>query len=266
MSAEALSVAVDALQPHLVAVALVSARLVPVAFLCPLFGGPHAPTHVKLGTVLALALFLHGAGGIEAPTTPWSGFALGAMVAQEALFGTALGLVAGLPFDAARLGGRFIDLFRGSSAEAALPMSGTREAATGDALYHLLLALAVTGVAFPALLSALTRSYALVALGTPVTSDALASQVAGFVAAAFSTGLALGAPIAALSLAIDAALGLAARAVPALNLQEVGAPLRILGGGVVLWAAVGLLAARLQDLALTNAEGLGEVAALALPP
>ena len=61
LSAE-LTVAIDALTPHVVAVALVSARLLPVAFLCPLLGGSHAPTHVKLGVVLALNLqqLVHG--------------------------------------------------------------------------------------------------------------------------------------------------------------------------------------------------------------
>ncbi|MCA3011618.1 MAG: type III secretion protein, partial [Myxococcaceae bacterium] len=49
------------------AVAAIAARLVPVAFLCPLLGGQLAPTTVKLGLVLSLALFLHAAAGVEAP-------------------------------------------------------------------------------------------------------------------------------------------------------------------------------------------------------
>jgi flagellar biosynthetic protein FliR/type III secretion protein T len=34
-----------------------------------------------------------------------------------------------------------------------------------------------------------------------------------------------------------------------MNLQDTGAPLRILGGGAVIWLAVGLFAARLQEYA-----------------
>ena len=84
MNAEALTQAVDLLQPHVLAVALVSARLVPVAFLCPLFGGTHAPTHVKLGVVLALSLFLHLAGGVVAPATS-STFELGSQRSSSAI-------------------------------------------------------------------------------------------------------------------------------------------------------------------------------------
>lgn len=261
MNSQALALAIEALQPHVLAVALIGARLIPVAFLCPLFGGSHAPTHVKLGVVLALALFLHGAGGVMAPAAS-SAFELAGLAAQELVFGTSLGLVAALPFDAARMGGRFIDLFRGSSAEAALPMAGSKEAATGDALYHLLLALGSAGGLLPLMLAALTKSYGLVAPGSFHHSEDLALHLAGLVGAAFATGFAIGAPIAALTLTIDTCLGLASRAAPNMNLQEVGAPLRILGGGAVLWLMVGLIAARLQDFALAHADALQSLSVL----
>jgi flagellar biosynthesis protein FliR len=240
---------VDALQPHVVATALIAARLVPVAFLCPMLGGSHAPMTVKLGLVLALATFLHMAAGVGLPTGAATAFDFVGIALKEVLFGTTLGLIAALPFDAARMGGRFIDLFRGSSAEAALPMAGSKEAATGDALYHLLLALAATGVVMPLTLGALFKSYALAPLGAFVHTDSVALQAAALVGGALATGLAIGAPIAGGSLAVDACLGLASRAAPNMNLQETGAPLRILGGGAVVWLAIGLFAARLQEFA-----------------
>jgi hypothetical protein len=98
----ALSLAIESLQPHVLAISLISARLIPVAFLCPLFGGSHAPSHVKLGTVLALALFVHFAGGIGAPHAA-TAFELGALMVKEVVFGLTLGLIAALPFD---IGGR----------------------------------------------------------------------------------------------------------------------------------------------------------------
>jgi type III secretion protein T len=257
----ALSLAIESLQPHVLAISLISARLIPVAFLCPLFGGSHAPSHVKLGTVLALALFVHFAGGIGAPHAA-TAFELGALMVKEVVFGLTLGLIAALPFDIARMGGRFIDLFRGSSAEAALPLAGTKESATGDALYHLLLALGAVGLVGPAMLGALTRSYGLVPLGSFHQTEELAFEVVRLVGGAFSTGLAIGAPIAALALAIDACLGLASRAAPNMNLQETGAPLRILGGGAVLWLGISLLATRLQDVAMMYVDELESISRL----
>lgn len=249
----------DALSPHVLAVALISARLLPAAFLCPLLGGSHAPTTVKLGAVLSLASSLHFAAGVAPQAQLTTSFDFAAAALKELMFGTSLGLVAALPFDAARLGGRFIDLFRGSSAEAALPLTGTKEAATGELLSHLLLALASLGVAGPLIVSALWRSFALVPLSGFTHTESVALQVAGLVGSTFATGLALGAPIAAASLAVDATLGLASRAAPQLNLQEVGAPLRILGGGALLWLCLGILANRLVVFAAATPDALRAV-------
>ena len=41
-----------------------------------------------------------------------------------------------------------------------------------------------------------------------------------------------------------------------MNLQETGAPLRILGGGAVLWLLVAVIASRLQDFGLSHADEL----------
>ena len=170
----------------------------------------------------------------------------------------AVGLVAALPFDAARMGGRFIDLFRGTSAEASLPVAGTREAATGDVLYQLLVGLVVTGGLFPVVLSALVRGFAWVRLGAWVPGEAAVLHLVGLAGGAMATGFAVGAPVAAAAMAVDALVGRASRAAPQANLQEMGSPLKILGGGALLWLGVGVLCERL----LAGVHGVEEALAL----
>lgn len=245
MNLDLLRAQLDLMGPHVVAVALCAARLLPVAFLCPLLGGQAAPMTVKLGLVLSLSLFLHLVAGVglSVPVqTPWT---LAALALREFSYGTSVGIVAALPFDAARMGGRFIDLFRGTSAEASLPVAGTRESATGDALYQLLLGLVMTGGLLPVVLSALLRGFGVVKLGAFVPTEAATLYLVTLVGGAMATGFAIGAPIAAASMAVDCFLGLASRAAPQVNLQEWGAPLRILGGGALLWLGVGLFCERL---------------------
>ncbi len=248
-------------EAHVFAVALCAARLLPIAFLCPLLGGQTAPTTVRLSLVLSLALSLHFAGGVGVGEgqLPQGAFAFAGGVGRELLFGLAIALVASLPFDAARMGGRFIDLFRGSSAEAALPGTGTREAVTGDALYQLLTAAVVTGAAFPVVLGGIFGSFGAVAPGTWAETGAAATQLPRLAGAAMATGLAVGAPVAGVSLAVDCLLGMASRAAPGMNLQEVGAPLRILGGGAVVWLSVGLLSERLLAGVLRSEDTLREL-------
>ncbi len=263
MNLDLLGTQVELLGPGIVAVALCAARLVPVAFLCPLLGGQAAPATVKLALVLSLALFLHLVAGVELGTPVETPVLLVALVFKELAYGTSVGLIAALPFDAARMGGRFIDLFRGTSAEASLPMAGSRESAAGDGLYQLLVALGVTSALFPLLLSGLVRGFGVVGLGAFVPSEAAALHIVTLAGGAMATGLAVGAPIAAAALTVDCFLGLASRAAPQVNLQELGAPLRILGGGALLWLGVGLICERLL-MGLSDVEGalhlLGEFA------
>lgn len=249
--------------PHVVAVALCGARLVPIAFLCPLLGGSAVPMTVKLSLVLSLAAFLHFGAGIGAELMIPDALTFAMLAGKEITFGVVLGLISALPFDAARTGGRFIDLFRGSSAEAALPWSNSKESATGDVLYQLLIAMAAAGVAMPIVLGAIFKSFAVVQLGAFVASESVAMQVAALVGTTFAVGLAIGAPVAGASLAVDCLLGLISRGSPAMNLQDTGAPLRILAGGAVAWLAIGVVMERLMGLVLDSEVAMHSVMILA---
>ncbi|MBL8952419.1 MAG: flagellar biosynthetic protein FliR, partial [Myxococcaceae bacterium] len=187
----------------------------------------------------------HFAGGVAPLEAVDDPLTFAGLVVREFSFGASLGLVASLPFDAARIGVKFIDLFRGSSAEAALPHAGTRESAAGDGLYQLLVALVVTGAVMPLIMKGLFHSFAVVKLGAFVHTEAAAMHVVALAGTALGTGLAVGAPVAAASMAVDCVMGLASRAAPQMQLQDVGAPLKILAGGAVLFLTLGIVAERL---------------------
>jgi len=235
------------LLPHVVGPGLIAARLLPVVFLCPLFGGTSAPPTVRLSLVVALGGFLHVAGGVRAaPELLEDGRWIAGFI-RELVFGTALGLAAAAPYDAAKLGGRFIDLVRGTSAEAALPVAGTRESATGELLSRWLLALGAVTFGLPLTLEALARTYAVVTPGVLSDGALWVQEAALLVGSAMAAGLAIGAPIAAFCLLVDGLLATAGRLGGGASLQEVSAPARILGGAVVLWLGLGFIGGRLLD-------------------
>lgn len=239
----------DAARPELVGWALAMARVLPVALLCPLLGGRMVPGPVRLAVAGALALAVRpGTSPAEASPALWGSFG------REAGVGLLIGLAAALPFDAARIGGRLVDLVRGTSAEAALPVAGHREAATGDVLHQLLVSLALAGGALPTTVRTLGRSYALLPHGGAV-GEGSAHGLARLVGVALATGLSIASPVVALSWATDAAVGLALRAAPALPMSELATPVRILGGATVLWLSLGLVADRLLGLVLAPEAG-----------
>jgi flagellar biosynthesis protein FliR len=235
----------QAVQTEFLGWLLAAMRVLPVTLFCPLLGGQLVPASVRLAVAGSLALALKPVvGGVSGPSLE-----LGARCAREVGVGLLMGLGAALPFDAARVGGRLVDLVRGTSAEAALPVAGHRESATADVLHQLFLALALAAGALPLAVRALWRSYVLLPCGSGLPESS-GTAMATLVGVAIATGLSVAAPVIALSWATDAAVGLALRAAPGLPLSEVGTPVRILGGATVLWLSLGAAADRLLAHAL----------------
>ncbi|MCP3058028.1 flagellar biosynthetic protein FliR [Myxococcus sp. K38C18041901] len=263
MNLELVRSSLETLGPDAAVVALCCARLVPVAFLCPVLGGQATPPTVRLGLVLSLALFLRVEGGVGLPAPVTSSWMLAGWLLRELAYGVSVGMVSALPFDAARMGGRFIDLLRGTSAEASLPVSGSRESATGEGLHQLLLGLVMSGAVAPLVFGAWVRGFGVVGLGAFVPTEAATLHVVVLAGGALATGLAVGAPMAAAMLTADCFLAMASRAAPQLNLQELGAPLRILGGGAVLWLGTGVLCERLLAEVVSTGGALSVLGALA---
>ena len=243
-----------AVRPELLGWALASMRFLPVTLLCPVLGGQLVPAPVRLAVAGALGLALRPLAG----TVPEGSLDVLARCGHEAAVGLLIGMGAALPFDAGRISGRLIDLVRGSSAEAALPVAGHREAATGDLLHELLVALALASGVLPVLVHALARSYALAPPGATLAASGPLG-VARLVGVALATGLVVAAPVVALSWATDAAVGLVLRAAPGLPATELATPVRILGGGTVFWLSLGLVADRLLGWVLSSGGWVPEV-------
>lgn len=244
---------------HGIVIALACARLLPVAFLSPVLGGQSAPVSVRLALVLSIALWVDLEGGVPVALTVQPAWVLWGFVAKELVFGTAVGMVASLPFDGARVAGRLIDLFRGSSAEALLPVVGSREAVSGDALYQLVVALGVLGGVLPTILQALLRGFAVAGLGAAGMGGGVARLAWELASSAFLTGVGVGAPIAVVCGLCDLVLALIARSVPRFSIHELHAPVRILLGSVFFWLGAWVFA---DALLAKAARGAGELGAL----
>lgn len=251
--------AVELLRPQVISVALILGRLAPICFLCPALGGQVAPVTVRLSLCLGLGLHLHLGGAVA-----WNGSTteiapVAAAFASELLLGTAIGLLCALPFDVARMGGRFLDTFRGANAEAVLPATGSSEAATGDLLYQLLCAVCFAGYVWPLLLTTLGLGFRATPLGVVVPDESLLAAVLAATAHALAAGLAIGAPAAAVSLIVDVALAIAARVAPQLPARELIAPAKLMLGSAAILLALGAISSRLQAELATGMAALQQL-------
>jgi type III secretion protein SpaR/YscT/HrcT len=225
------------LTQSVVAVGLGAARTLPVAWMVPAFGGPNAPSAVRVGLGLGLAVLClpRLAGQI-----PDAGPALWVLLlAREAAVGITLGFVASLIFRAAEGAGRLTDIFRGANlAEVISPVSGGRTSPLGEltALLAIVIFLELGGLGHLAL--ALGRSYDAVpiaASATPAQLGRVATLVLVASAQMLEAAVGLAAPALVALLLADLALGMIGRAAPQIPLYFVGMPLKaLLGVGAAL--------------------------------
>ncbi len=205
----------------------------------PAFGTGFAPAPVRLGLLLIIGLTLMPMVAIPAIGGVGS---LTLIAARETVIGLALGLSVRVLLAGVELAGYLAGFQLGFSYAALVdPMSGARNNIMSAfyGMFALMIFLLVDG--HHQMLRALAASYDALPLGMGGVSDSLPLLVARSLGFVFILGAQLAAPVVLVLLVVELALGVMARAVPALNLMVVGAPARLLVGLIVIAATVHVL-------------------------
>lgn len=245
-------------QEGLPGLALVGARLLPLVWLVPFFGGRTLPALPRTGLWIALTIGLAPMAPVAAAAPP-AGLALLPLVGLELLRGAVAGVALALPFHAFEWAGRLVDLWRGSSLGAELVDPTTGESASPLGVFYRLLAVAAFVVvgghraALRALGEGLRRSPPGTTVGAEPGLGAVVDGVGRLFADALALTLAVAAPAAVALLLAEVVLGLVGRAAPQLPVFFAGMPLR----------AAAALAALALSLSLAL-RALGETVAAAL--
>lgn len=201
----------------------------------PGLGGLSVPVLARIGLTVLLAVTL--APSVPMPAGPDAGIAV--VVLREVAIGLALGLTARALVAGAELAGHLCSQQIGFSYAATVdPEAGVRNAALAS-LYGLLATftwLAIDG--HHLLLKALHASYAGLPIGTGALDASLLTSIREVFALVFVTGVRLAAPVVAVILLVEVALGLISRTAPALNFFIIGYPVRLVIGLAVVAATV----------------------------
>ena len=266
--ASALDGTIPAELDQLVAVAwLLAARVLPLIVLVPAFALRGAPAAWLVTALFALVAALLPSAWASGVRLPPDLFSLTLLSLRELTLGTLYAVALALPFWALDWGGRLIDQLRGANP------SGRGPSALGDMYLWFAVAafLALGGhrVVIAALAHGL-RSHPLGAIGALGPGDGgagalrmLALSSTRLVADALAAGLMVAAPVAAVLVLFEVALGVVARAAPAFAGVLALAPAK----GALALAAVLMASAALSESlpgvfseALTHARRLFEAA------
>ncbi|MHB8636162.1 MAG: flagellar biosynthetic protein FliR [Fimbriimonadaceae bacterium] len=209
---------------------LVFVRCSAMLLASPVFGGPATPPHVRVFTCVciagALTAVLQPQIGLVATSIP--GLALA--VLGEAVAGLLIGALISLVLQATQMAGAMLDLHVGLSMSQTLnPISGVSVTVIAQFKYMLGVVIFLTANAHHLMIQALVDSYN----HAPVLTSnlpALQSGVVSFLGTMSLLAVQIAAPVTAVSLIVDAALGLIAKAVPQMQAIQVGIPAKIAMG------------------------------------
>lgn len=228
-----------------------TARLAPALLVSPIFGGRLVPPLVRLALALGLTLVLAPLlrAGLPAPETvtlPWLVLTAG----KEALIGTAIGFLAGVPLWAAEAAGRLADGARGGPlGELQGGLGDGTTSPLGDLGLKLGLVLLVTSGGHLVFLRGLALSYEafpLVGAPDPVRVALLGDAALGAATQLVLAALTLAAPVLAAMFVADLVLGLVGRIAPQLGVAPTVLPARALFGLLTLALGLSAIAATLR--------------------
>lgn len=196
----------------------------------PVFGGPSTPTQVRVFTCMsiagALTVVLQPHVGPIPATIP--GLALA--VIGEVIAGLLIGSLMTLVLQTCQMAGGMLDLHIGLGMSQTLnPISGVSVTVISQFKYMLGVVVFLSANAHHAMITALVESYQ----HAPVLSDhlpAIQSSVVQFLGTMCLLAVQIAAPVTAVSLVVDAALGLIAKAVPQMQVFQVGMPAKVAVG------------------------------------
>jgi flagellar biosynthetic protein FliR len=234
--------------------ALLLVRPAMIVMVAPALGGNYAPTHIKIGLTVMLAIAL--APSVAVPTAA-SDVSLTLLVAREVVIGLSIAIAVRALIAAAELAGHLSGFQIGFSYAATVdPVSGVRNTVI-TSLYGLLALLAFFAInGHHEVLRALAISYVRLPIGAGHIDGSLLTVVRQILGLVFTVGARLAAPIIVVLLIVELAIGLISRSAPALNFMVVGYPVRLIVGLSALALIIATIPAVIASL-VARTIGLG---------
>ena len=213
---------------------MVLTRISAFFLVLPVFGWKTIPVRIKVGLIVLISVFFSFITPLAIQPKNVSVLEAILLLANEATYGFALGLIAAVVFYAVKLSGRIIERQMGLAlAEVLDPLTGERSQPLGSLMEMIFLILFLSANGHHLLLLIISKSYEAFPAGRIPTIPVLTAGVAKAGSAMFIAGLRLSAPMLAAFLLLMVVLAVLARIVPEMNILFISLPLRV-GLGLVM--------------------------------
>jgi flagellar biosynthetic protein FliR len=240
----------------LVALLLGTARSTGFVLLAPPFNSSAIPIPAKGAMALALSVVATHRITASVPAAPGTGYLLTTTVTEVAI-GAALGFIVQLFFTGVQMAGQLLDTTGGFTLQPAYdPLSLNTTGPVGKLQFQLASTLLFTSGGHLLVVRGFITSYTGLPLGAALPTGRLSSVLIAAFSQMFLAALQIAGPMVAVLLLADVALALLNRAAPALNVFQLGAPLKILLTLVLLGLSFPLLPSALNTLIETGTRAM----------
>ncbi|WP_286725022.1 flagellar biosynthetic protein FliR [Pelotomaculum sp. PtaB.Bin117] len=227
---------------QLLAFFLVFLRVAAFMISGPLFGFRGIPPLFKVGFPLALAVVLFPTATTNLATLPGGAWGYGLAAISESGVGLLLGMTVTIILNSIRMAGQMIDIQIGySMANLVDPMNGVQNTLLAQYMYLLALMLFLIMDGHYTLIMGLAKSYQLVPLSAAALNGSVPSVLIKTFSGAFTIALQVSAPVLAVLLISDLALGFLSRTTPQINVFLTGFLVKIVVGLLTLSFLIPLL-------------------------
>ncbi len=207
---------------------MVLTRISAFFMVLPVFGWRAIPVRIKVGLTVLLAIFFSVITPLVIVPNRVSVLEAILLIANEATYGLALGLIAAIVFSAVKLSGRIIERQMGlAMAQVLDPLTGERTQPLGSLLEMIFILLFLSANGHHLFLLIISKSYEAFPAGSIPTIPILTGGVVKAGSAMLIAGLKLAAPILAAFLLLMVVLAVLARIVPEMNILFISLPLRV---------------------------------------
>lgn len=216
--------------------AMVLTRVSAFFMVIPVFGWKTIPIQIKVGVTVLMAIIFSIITPLAIEPSQVSVVRVILLIANEATYGLALGLVVAIVFSVVKFTGGVIEREMGFvMAEVIDPLTDDSSEPLGSLLEMIFIILFLSANGHHLLLLILGKSYEVFPAGNIPTIAALAGGVVEAGSSVLSAGLRLAAPMLSVFLLLMVALALLARIVPEMDILFISFPLRI-GVGLLMAA------------------------------
>ena len=215
---------------------LVLTRISAFFLILPVFGWQAIPMQIKVAATVVLSVFFAAVVPLGIDVAEISALKAILLLAGEATYGLALGVIVSSLFSVVKLSGQIIEREMGlTMAEILDPLTGETGQPLGGLLEMIFVLLFLSANGHHLFLLILSKSYTAFPAGTIPTIQTLTGGVLSAGSAMLIAALRLAAPMLAAFMVLMVALALLARLVPEMNILFISMPVRI-GLGLIMAA------------------------------